>query len=362
MRRKMKGKLTSGSKKMKIIGSKEPLRDETDSVMKPAKKRRMKMKKDQRDMNGMKKGKVKPDRYVLFPQVDPSQPITNRRSKPTPSPSRTPTPAMKGMSTMGSKKSKMTLSPSQAPTMLPSVSPTKSQTLRPTGNPTGDPTNQPTANPPTSTPSTNPTAYTTSSPTSYPSTDYTPLPCRCDEEGNCLSRGLPPGVALNLCIFAPQSFEFNGIESFEIVQGDNIDSIIQEGIATSTGLDITTCFDNLCMFEIPVNASFYEDPNYNSLVAKGAVNLQLAESMNIRDQQLDEDSVTSEFAFDIDVLLETMKVSPLEKQDIQAEENNDPKNVKVAAWLVPLLVISITFAGGYAYLMYRARNAQAASE
>ena len=64
MRRKMKGKLTRGSKKMKIMGSKEPLRDDTDSVMKPTKKsvkkRRMKkMKKDQRDMKVMKKGKVK---------------------------------------------------------------------------------------------------------------------------------------------------------------------------------------------------------------------------------------------------------------------------------------------------------------
>lgn len=106
--------------------------------------------------------------------------------------------------------------------------------------------------------------------------------CRCDATGTCLDEPLTRGSRLRLCIFAPPTYSFVDIVTYELVQGDLLQLVMGPGAPNATGI-VGQCADQLCMLSTSITDRFYERATVLTAVGVARVRYQLRDRRRLQD-------------------------------------------------------------------------------
>jgi hypothetical protein len=162
--------------------------------------------------------------------------------------------------------------------------------------------------------------------------------CRCDDEGNCLSQPIQPGIDLNLCIFARPNLEILSIESLTIVQEDLVLAFQTTG--NQTGV-LRQCTGKLCIVSMPLPPVLFDPGRPNFMAVEGSALAQIA-AVDFRKLRgllsVEDDTETVEMRFGAEIALGQDRF-PLQVDENERGEEGNGGGTKIVAWLLPLIVL-----------------------
>ena len=160
--------------------------------------------------------------------------------------------------------------------------------------------------------------------------------CRCNQDSLCVSTPLPYGVNFTLCVFTPDAFEFDGVSSLFVVQGENEWNLLTE----TTPLPYS-CNEIACVLELsPLDDSLYESTNETSATIVGVA--ELLHSVSLRRLAL-----RAEMDFTAELTLETSAAAAgIDQDDTDQAETPIPRESTgngstLIAWLFPVLAVLV---------------------